>query len=359
MTSGVGTPRIRLEPLEPGSRCVGWVVIVWSLTCRRVWVVLFLIVAVSSASLLAWSGVQAAGPTITADSVVADAGGTFSVPIRLSESLIGVAGFDIVVTASGPDVVEITGAEFPAFGLTQDLLSTTTEIRLSAVDLMGVLEAGATDALLVTVNLNAIVPGVATIAIEVIRLDDEDGFPMNPTTVSGTVTVSNLAPAVDAGTDVVVEKRDPLLVSGTFSDPGGSTWTATVDYGDGLGADALPLGEGTFDLSHVYDEEGVYTVTVTVMDSFGLAGFDTFLVTVTFPTLPGMDGPAQDLDGDGTAEDVNGNGLLDFADVLNLFLLLDSPEVQENKPDFDFNANGAADMADVVSIFDMLLASAA
>ena len=57
--------------------------------------------------------------------------------------------------------------------------------------------------------------------------------------------------------------------------------------------------------------------------------------------------------------DLNGNGLLDFADVLSMFLHLDSPEVQENFPDFDFNANGAADMADVVLIFDTLLASAA
>ena len=333
--------------------------VVWGRESRRVWVVLFVMVAVSSAALLVWSRVEAAGPIVTADSVVADAGGTVSVPIRLSDSLIGVAGFDIVITASDPDVVEITGADFPPFGLTQQVLSTSTEIRVSAVDLMGILEASVTDALLVTVNLNAIVPGSATIAIEVVRLDDEDGFPMNPTTVGGTVTVSNLAPVVDAGADVVVEKRDPLLLSGTFADPGGSTWTATVDYGDGLGTEALPLGDGTFDLSHVYDDEGVYTVTVTVMDSFGLAGFDTFLATVTFPTLAGMDAPAQDLDGDGTAEDVNGNGLFDFADILHMFLLLDSPEVQDNFPDFDFNANGAADMADVVSIFDMLLASAA
>ena len=337
----------------------GGVVIVWGCTFRRVWVGLFLSAAVSSALLLAWSGVQAAGPIITADAVIADAGGTVSVPIRLSDSMIGVAGFDIVVTASDPNVVEITGADFPGFGLTQDLLTSTTEIRLSAVDLMGVLQAGVTNALLVTVNLDAIVSGEATIAIEVVRLDDEDGFAMNPSTVSGTVTVSNLTPAVDAGPDTVVEKRDTLLVSGTFSDPGGSLWTATVDYADGVGAESLALGDGTFDLSHVYAEEGVYTVTVTVMDSFGLAGSDTFLVTVTFPTLEGMDGPARDLDGDGTAEDVNGNGLLDFADILNMFLLLDSLEVQENFQDFDFNANGAADMDDVVTIFDMLLASAA
>ena len=163
-----------------------------------------------------------------------------------------------------------------------------------------------------------------------------------------------MAPTVDAGSDVVVEKRDPLLVSGTFEDPGESTWTATVDYGDGLGPEALVVGAGSFDITHVYDETGVYTDTVTVIDSLGLVGSDTFLVTVTFPTLQGMDSPAQDLDGDGTAEDVNGNGYLDFADVLNFFLLLDSTEVQDNFPDFDFNGNGTADMADVVTIFDVL-----
>ena len=83
-------------------------------------------------------------------------------------------------------------------------------------------------------------------------------------------------------------------------------------------------------------------------------GSDSFAVTVTFPTLAGMGSPAQDLDGDGTAEDVNGNGQLDFADILNLFLLLDSIEVQENLADFDYNGNGFADMADVVTVFNVL-----
>ena len=53
--------------------------------------------------------------------------------------------------------------------------------------------------------------------------------------------------------------------SGSFTDPGADTWTATVDYGDGSGDQPLSLGpDKTFTLSHVYADNGRYTVTVTV-----------------------------------------------------------------------------------------------
>ncbi|MCH7551108.1 MAG: PASTA domain-containing protein, partial [Proteobacteria bacterium] len=67
--------------------------------------------------------------------------------------------------------------------------------------------------------------------------------------------------------------------SGSFTDPGADTWTATVDYGDVSGVQALALSGQTFNLSHVYADDGPYTVTVTVNDGTA-AGQDTALVTV-------------------------------------------------------------------------------
>jgi PKD repeat protein len=74
-----------------------------------------------------------------------------------------------------------------------------------------------------------------------------------------------------------------------------------------------------------------------------------------FPTLPGMPGPSQDLDGDGLAEDVNGNNRIDFADVVVMFENLDAQEVIENAFGFDFNRNDVIDFGDVIALFNSII----
>src|SRR5262245_13382996 len=58
--------------------------------------------------------------------------------------------------------------------------------------------------------------------------------------------VKNVAPVVNAGPDLAMDEIPAgegatLVASGSFSDPGADTWTATVDYGDGQGAVPLAL----------------------------------------------------------------------------------------------------------------------
>ena len=54
-----------------------------------------------------------------------------------------------------------------------------------------------------------------------------------------------------------------------------------MNYGDGSGAMPLTLEpDGTFELSHEYADNGVYTVTVTINDGTA-SGTDTVLVTVS------------------------------------------------------------------------------
>ena len=96
-----------------------------------------------------------------------------------------------------------------------------------------------------------------------------------------TVTVDNVAPMVDAGLDAVLDEGDTFTNSGSFSDPGTDTWSATVDYGNGTGEQPLVLTpDETFDLSHTYADDGVFTVTVTVTDDDGGEGMDIAIVTV-------------------------------------------------------------------------------
>ncbi len=118
-----------------------------------------------------------------------------------------------------------------------------------------------------------------------------------------TVTVHDVAPAVEAGKDQRVTKGSFLtLDSAQFSDPGfddeveaviwREDFTATIDWGDGTteSAAGITLVEtpgsegvattGTIQAGHVYVDNGVYTVTVTVTDDDGGAGTDRFTVRV-------------------------------------------------------------------------------
>jgi PKD repeat protein len=117
--------------------------------------------------------------------------------------------------------------------------------------------------------------GLYTVTVTV---TDDDGGAGSDTAI---VTVNNVAPLVDAGPDDTINEGDTFVSAGSFSDPGADTWTATVDYGDGSAVQPLPLNpDKTFELSHVYADDGVYTVTVTVTDDEGGSGSDTAIVTV-------------------------------------------------------------------------------
>lgn len=83
------------------------------------------------------------------------------------------------------------------------------------------------------------------------------------------ITVDNVDPILDLGEDASVALNSALLLSGSFTDPGADTWTATVDYGDGAGAQPLTLTGTTFELEHTYVTPGTYTLSVTVSDDDG------------------------------------------------------------------------------------------
>ena len=97
--------------------------------------------------------------------------------------------------------------------------------------------------------------------------------------------------AVDQSVD---EGATVNLDPATFTDAGtADTHTATIDWGDGTAADVGVVAEtptgppgsttpaaGTISGSHVYADNGIYTVTVTVLDDDGASHVDTFTVTV-------------------------------------------------------------------------------
>ena len=99
-------------------------------------------------------------------------------------------------------------------------------------------------------------------------------------TATTTVTVMNVAPTVAAFAGGSLLQGETYAAAGSFGDPGADSWTATVDYGDGSGAQPLALSGNGFALSHLYTAAGTFTVTVRVTDDDGAEGVRTATVTV-------------------------------------------------------------------------------
>ena len=85
-------------------------------------------------------------------------------------------------------------------------------------------------------------------------------------TTTKTVTIANVAPSIGAFSGATILEGESYSSSGSFTDPGADTWSATVNYGDGGGDQPLALSGSSFTLGHGYANEGIYTVTVKVND---------------------------------------------------------------------------------------------
>jgi hypothetical protein len=95
-------------------------------------------------------------------------------------------------------------------------------------------------------------------------------------------------PQLSLPSSTTINEGSTYTANGSFSDPGATSWTATVDYGDGSGSQPLALNpDQTFNLSHLYGDTGTYTVSVTLTDNFGAsaAASGTVVVNNVAPTV--------------------------------------------------------------------------
>ncbi len=135
-----------------------------------------------------------------------------------------------------------------------------------------------------------------------LTVTEEDG---GIATVTGTATITNVAPAISALTgDTTGDEGEILSFSAPATDPGADTLTWTWDFGDGT-----PTIAGSVDsISHAWADDGAYTVTLVVDDGDGgtdtatlgvtIANADPTVVTATVPT--GDEGSLVDFDATAT-----------------------------------------------------------
>ncbi len=113
-----------------------------------------------------------------------------------------------------------------------------------------------------------------------------DGLSFSPVQAETRINVLpvNDPVSLEAGPDATVGEGTALNRLITLTDPDNDTYTITVDYGDGSAASSFNTTSKTPGLYHLYADEGVYTVSVSVTDNAGSSALDSF--TVTIENLP-------------------------------------------------------------------------
>jgi endonuclease G len=101
-----------------------------------------------------------------------------------------------------------------------------------------------------------------------------------------TVAVGNVAPQIAPLTGATLFPGETFSASGSFTDPGSDAWSATVNFGDGAGAQPLLVAAKTFQLHHAYLNAGTFTVTVVISD--GDATSQTTTTVVVAAPLAGV-----------------------------------------------------------------------
>ncbi|HEX6130527.1 MAG TPA: PKD domain-containing protein, partial [Actinomycetota bacterium] len=137
--------------------------------------------------------------------------------------------------------------------------------------------------------------GTGSLAGQVVGVAEGVGISDDTDTITGQAVQIGEGIAVGDGTEAEGMNAPPTVLvaaltgdegsaatgAGSFADPDSATWTATVDYGDGTPTQPLATQpDKTFELSHVYDDDGAYLVTVTVTDGQGESGSATAAVTI-------------------------------------------------------------------------------
>ncbi|MEE8472778.1 MAG: PKD domain-containing protein, partial [Dehalococcoidia bacterium] len=229
------------------------------------------------------------GGSVTGSHVFAD-NGIFEVVVTVKDNLGGLArgGFTVRVenaaprVEAGPDIeadegrpVALTGVSFSDFG--------PRDTHIASID-WG--DGSVEPATLSETNGSGRVAGShiyadnGTFTVSITVTDNDGAFH----TSSLTLAVNNLPPSLETPGDGAIGEGGTFQVTAGFADPGPrDTHTASIDWGDGSVEPATlseEEGSGQVAASHIYADNGIFTVGITVTDNDGASHTGSFTLAV-------------------------------------------------------------------------------
>jgi len=110
--------------------------------------------------------------------------------LTLNEAQNGLSGYNITVSLSNPSVAEIVSISFPSWAtLHTNSTLPADSVWIKAADLMDQVGVGATNINLATLTIRGDNPGTSDIFATVTKMDDDSGYPVNPSTALGHLEV--------------------------------------------------------------------------------------------------------------------------------------------------------------------------
>jgi PKD repeat protein len=145
---------------------------------------------------------------IVPDTTVVHQGETHSISLVADVLPAGLSGYRLWVNLSHPGIAEIISVSYPDWGILNRTSPLPAEsVEMSAVDLNRVVQPGATNVSLGTITIRGDTPGETPVTITILRMDDDTGGPITPSTRNGTFTVvssgqkASIAGYVSSGSD--------------------------------------------------------------------------------------------------------------------------------------------------------------
>jgi parallel beta-helix repeat protein len=120
-------------------------------------------------------------------------GNTSTVNITINKVPDGLSGYNLTVSLSNASVAEILSVSPPSWAPLNDNSTLPADVVwIKGVDLSDQVQSGATDINLGTLTLRGDRKGTTDIVIAVTKMDDDSGYPINPCTETGYLTVGDV-----------------------------------------------------------------------------------------------------------------------------------------------------------------------
>ncbi len=253
-----------------------------------------------------------AAPAITVGSVTIPViGETATIPVLLTGADTGVAGYQIQVTSSSPDVAVITAVDLPDWSVMSEVTESfpASVIDVTAVDLERVVSPGMTDIELFSFSISAVGEGDAQFFVSVTELTDDAGDAVQASITPGMVHVGAGVPPTPQNTPEQPAEPEELATGSieaafTYVPPNNGFAPLKVmfvdlstglpdyfewDFGDGeTFVTSVVNGTVVENPSHIYRAPGTYSVTLTASNNTASdIHTEKDIITVTDPNVPG------------------------------------------------------------------------